>query len=276
MNSFIQRREGTVAILTLRRPPINALDQEALDELSEKVRGVETDPKIRVVVFTGGIDGIFCTGGDLKYWRQIHDGKEVSRAGREVFDLIERLSKPTIAAVNGHVIGDGLSLALVCDLRIASETATFRVPEAAYGFIPGWGFIRKLAATVGRGNASGLLMNSQSIEATRAQMIGLVNEVVSPSRLMEVVMSRAERLAALSPASLRALKCVLLGGDERICFAAVWGGADWGEGIDALISKRTPTFLPDKTGDGCCSFRELQIVKRSDRPEPIEDVKNQG
>jgi enoyl-CoA hydratase len=257
MNAFIRQREGSVNILTLMRPPINALDQEALDELNDAVGDVEADPEIRVLVITSGIDGIFCTGGDLKYWRQIHNGKEVSRAGREIFARIERLPIPTIAAINGQVIGDGLSLTLVCDLRIASEAAMFRVPEAAYGFIPGWGFIKRLVASVGRGNATGLLMTGQSIEAARAHMIGLVNELVPPDRLMEVVMNRASRLAALSPASLRALKCVLVGGDERACFDAVWGGADWAEGIDALITKRMPVFISDGKGNGCCHFAKF-------------------
>ena len=252
MKSTNLRREGPVAILTLNRPPINALDQAALDELNDAVGEVEADPEIRVLVVTGGIDGIFCTGGDLKYWCNIHDGKEVSRTGRDVFARIERLQKPTIAAINGRVIGDGFSLALVCDLRIASETATFRVPEAAYGFIPGWGFIRRLVASVGRGNATALLMTGQSIEAGRAQMMGLINELVPTESLQEVAMSWAKQLAALSSTSLQALKCVLLGGDERVCFEAVWGGKDWGEGIDALMTKRIPVFSTNRTGIACC------------------------
>ena len=259
MNSTILRREGPVAIITLKRPPINALDQEALDELNDAVGEVEADPEIRVLVLTGGIDGIFCTGGDLKYWRNIHDGSEVSRAGSEVFARIEKLTKPTVAAINGHVIGDGLALALVCDLRIASETATFRVPEAAYGFIPGWGFMRRLLASVGRGNAYGLLLTGQPIAAGRAQMMGLVNELVPAEQLYEFVMSCAKRLAALSPASLQALKCVLLGGDERKCFVSVWGGADWQEGIEALISKRPPVFSTDRKGNACCDLAGRRI-----------------
>jgi enoyl-CoA hydratase len=270
MDALTLRREGPVAFLTLSCPPINALDQAALDELNDAVGRVEADPDIRVLVVTGGIDGIFCSGGDLKYWREIHDGKEISRAGRDVFARIERLPIPAIAAINGHVIGDGLSLALVCDLRIASENATFRVPEAAYGFIPGWGFIKRLVALVGRGNAAGLLMTGQSIEAARAQMIGLVNEIVTPDQLMEVVMSRASRLAALSPASLHALKCVLLGGDERACFDAVWGGADWAEGIDALITKRVPVFSSEGNHGGCCNFSELRFGDQwMHRTDPI-------
>jgi len=249
MSSFILRRQGPVALLVLRRPPINALDREALEELGKAAEEVRADREIRVLVITGGIDGIFCSGGDLKYWREVHEGHEVSRVGREVFAQVERLPKPTIAAVNGQVIGDGLALALACDLRIASLAATFRLPEVAYGFIPGWDLIRRLVASTGRTNASELLLTGQPVKAARAQAMGLVNEVVSSDTLIDDVVKRARKMADLSPAALRAVKCALLGGNERLCFEAVWDQKDWREGIDSLFSKRTPVYGPD--GKGC-------------------------
>ena len=249
MSSLILRREGPVALVVLRRPPINALDREALAELGKAAEAVRADREARVVVITGGIDGIFCSGGDLKYWRQVHDGNEVSRIGREVFGRVERLPKPTIAAVNGHVIGDGLALALACDLRIASVTATFRLPEVAYGFIPGWDLIRRLLASVGRRNAAELLLTGQPVEASRARAMGFVNEVVPSDRLMDEVLKQARKLAGLSPAALRAAKCALRGGNERPCFGAIWNQKDWREGIDSVLSKRTPAYGPD--GKGC-------------------------
>jgi enoyl-CoA hydratase/carnithine racemase len=262
----MQRREETTSLLTLTRPPINALDWTALNELAEAIERVEADQETRAVVITSGIEGIFCSGGDLNFWRQVHNGKEVSQAGREVFARIERLSKPTLAAVNGHVIGDGLNLALACDLRIASEAATIRLPEVAYGFIPGWGLIQRLVTSVGRANASELLLTGQPMEATRAWMIGLVNEVVSPDRLMEEVLIRARKMAAFSPAALRAIKCALLGGNERACFEAVWGSADWREGIDALLTKKIPVFGSDeKGGEGCDITRCLQTDRIAGR-----------
>jgi enoyl-CoA hydratase len=254
MGSWIQQREGPVALLSLKRPPINALDQEALDELADAAKEVEADRGIRALVITGGIEGIFCSGGDLKYWRRVLDGKEVSRAGREVFARIERLSKLTIAAINGHVIGDGLALALACDLRIAGEAATFRLPEVGYGFIPGWGLIQRLVAQGGRVNAAWLLLTGQPVGAARACEIGLVNEVVRSDRLLDEVLTRAREIAALSPAALRAAKCALLGGDEKTCFEAIWGEADWQEGVDALLAKRAPAFISDGKGGRCCDF----------------------
>jgi enoyl-CoA hydratase/carnithine racemase len=236
------------------RPPINTLDWTALNELAEAVERVEADQETRVLVVSSGIEGIFCSGGDLNFWRQVRDGKGVSQAGREVFDRIERLPKPTIAAITGHVIGDGLNLALACDLRVASEAATIHLPEVAYGFIPGWGLIHRLVPLVGRANASELLLTGRQMEASRAWMVGLVNEVVSPDRLMDEVMGRARKMAAFSPTALRAVKCALLGGNERACFEAVWGNADWQEGIDTFFAKRTPVFGSDEKGGEECDF----------------------
>ncbi len=252
--SWIQRREGTTLLLALTRPPINALDRMALNELAEAVEKIDADRETRVLVITSGVERIFCSGGDMNFWRQIRDGKVVSRVGREAFDRIERLSKPTIAAINGHVVGDGLNLALACDLRIASEAATIRLPEVAYGFIPGWGLIHRLVASVGRANAHELLLTGRQVEATRARMIGLVNEVVSSDRLMGEVLERAQKMATFSPAALRAVKCALLGGKEKACFEAVWGNADWRKGIDALLAKTKPEFGSDERGGEGCNF----------------------
>lgn len=254
MSSWIPQREGPLTLLTLARPPINALDRDALEELATAVAEVGADPEIKALVITSGIDGIFCSGGDLKYWRHVPDGDEVSRAGREVFARIEQLPKPTIAAINGPVIGDGLALALACDLRIASESATFRIPELAYGFIPGWGLIHRLVALVGRANASELLLTGRPVEAAESRAIGLVNEVIPSDRLINRALERAQEMAALSPTALRAAKCALLGGDEGACFEAVWGEADWREGIDALLAKRSPSFRPRGKGGECCDL----------------------
>lgn len=185
MNAWSRHRDGPVTFVTLNRPPINSLDRTDLQELAEIVDELDYDNESRVVVITGGIEGIFCSGGDLQYWRNILDARQVSRAGSEVFSRIERLSKPTLAAVNGHVVGDGLALPLSCDFRIAAETAVFRLPEVACGFIPGWGLIRRLVAVVGRAHASDLLLSSRRVSSAEARMMGLINEVVSPERLQD-------------------------------------------------------------------------------------------
>lgn len=251
MNAWSRHRDGPVSIVTLNRPPINTLDRTDLHELAEIVDELDHDRETRVVVITGGIEGIFCSGGDLKYWRHVQDAREVSRAGSEVFSRIERLSKPTLAAVNGHVIGDGLALALSCDFRIAAETAVFRLPEVACGFIPGWGLIHRLVAVVGRTHASEVLLTSRPVGPVEARMMGLINEVVPPERIQDRARERARKLAVLSPSALKAAKWALLGGDEVECFETVWGGPDWRTGIDALLDKRVPVFVSDgKRGHG--------------------------
>lgn len=255
MNAWSRKREGQVSILTLNRPPINTLDRTDLHELAEIVERLEDDDELRVVVITGGIKGIFCCGGDLKYWRNIANAREVSGAGREVFAKIERLSKPTVAAINGHVVGDGLALALACDFRIAAETSVVRLPEVACGFIPGWGLIHRLVAAVGRSHASDLLLTSRRVGAAEARMMGLINEVVPDDRLLNCSLAKASELATLSPDALKAAKWALLGRDEVACFETVWGGRDWRTGIDAILQKRVPVFESNEKRSAGNDFR---------------------
>ncbi len=258
MNSWTLDREGTVGVLSLKRPPINALDQSAIEELGQVLEGIRADEDIRVVVITGGIDGIFCSGGDLKYWRQIQSGREVSDIGRRVFAQLEALPKPSIAAINGQVIGDGLALALACDLRYAALTASFRLPEVGYGFIPGWGVIRRLTGCIGKTFASELLLTGQAVDAPRAYDMGLLNGVFPAERLRDEVLDRCRKMASFSPAALRAAKCALRGGKEKDCFEAVWNQTDWREGVDALLLKRKAIYGPDKGGCDCDHIGRIQ------------------
>lgn len=241
MTSWHLERSAPVAVLTLQRPPINALDQEALDELGRVIESVRGSAA-RALVVTGRPGTVFCSGGDLKYWRGIRDGRRVSESGRSVFERLERLEIPTLAAINGSVIGDGLALALACDIRVACDGASFRLPELGYGFIPGWGPIRPLIAAVGRTHAASMLLTGRTVDAYEARAIGLVHEVVLPEHLEEAVSSRAAALAAASPVAFRSAKRALLGADERACFEEVWGSRDWQEGVEALLGKRAPAF----------------------------------
>ena len=242
MASWQLARAGPVAVLTLCRAPVNSLDQEALDELARLIGAVCESATDRALVITGGEGKVFCSGGDLKYWRSVRDGRRVSESGRSAFALIEGLEIPTLAAINGAVVGDGLALALACDIRLASETASFRLPELGYGFIPGWGPIRPLVSLVGRAHATAMLLTGRSYGSAEAHAIGLVHEVVEPGRLAEAGMDRALTLAAASSPAVRSAKRALGGADERRCFEEVWGSHDWEEGVEALLGKRAPVF----------------------------------
>lgn len=241
---------GPVAVLRLNKPPINALDEEGLCELVEAVEQIESDPAMKVVIIASAIKSTFCAGGDLKYWpwRYANQANAVSNLGQHTFAKIEHLTKPTIAAIRGAVIGDGLSLALACDIRLASETATFQLPEVSYGFIPGWGTIGRLVEAVGTAVASELLFLGDPISAARAQDTGLVNRVLPPEELTIAAEKLATRIAAQPPQALRFAKAAVRGthatsSPDRIawearCFASVWGSPEWEQGLRRLFRPR--------------------------------------
>jgi enoyl-CoA hydratase/carnithine racemase len=233
---------GRVVRLTLTRPPINALDEDALGELEDVVVTLAGEGTARALIITGGRSRVFCSGGDLKYWRGIRDGAHVSERGRKALARVELLDIPTIAAINGSAIGDGIGLALACDLRVAAADASFRLPELGYGFIPGWGPIRALVAVVGRAAATELLLTGRPWDAPRALEAGLVHDVIPAEALQDAALERASDLSKMSRSALRAAKRVLRGEDERSHFQEVWGARDWEEGIEALLAKRTPDF----------------------------------
>ncbi len=249
MLQFVQiERLDSVAIVTLRRPPINALDEVALEELRAAADQVENDETVRAVVIASGIERVFCAGGDLKFWPQHYANlpQEVSHAGRRVFTRWEGLSKPTIAAIAGEVIGDGMSLALSCDIRIASQIAQFRLPETAYGFIPGWGTIARLARVVGHAVTAELLFTDATLSARRAQLYGLVNRVTVTEEVMLTALMLARQIAARAPNVLLQAKVALQRRDacmegqeawEADRFADVWGSTDWERGIAAFQGK---------------------------------------
>jgi len=239
----------TVAILTVAVPPINALDENALHDLMKALDEVENNETIRSLVIASGLKGIFCSGGNLKYWPRVYPGAPdtVSDAGRKVFARIEHLIKPSIAAIDGRVIGDGLSLALACDIRIASPASAFRLPELDYGFIPGWGTIGRLVDVIGKPLTAELLLFGQEIAADRAQSIGLINRITSADELIPLAGNLAKQAASKPSMAMFHAKAALRGDLtnkpkdredwEFACFKAVWGSREWQEGIARLFCK---------------------------------------
>jgi enoyl-CoA hydratase len=242
---------GPVAVLRLYMPPVNALDEPSLRELAKAVEQVEEDPAVRAIIVASALEGIFCAGGDLKYWPRVYRNRAdlITEAARCAFVPIEQLTKPSIAAIQGHVIGDGLSLALSCDIRLAAQGVTFHLPEVGYGFIPGWGTIGRLVRAVGTVQATELLLVGEPIGAVHARTIGLVNRVIRPEELFPAAESLAVQLAAKPPMAMRHAKAALFGGSatnspdqedwEALCFAAVWGNQEWEQGIRKLFGTTT-------------------------------------
>lgn len=233
--------DGAVAILTLARPPINTLDGPALAELADNLAVISADVSTKALVVTSGHERIFCAGGDLSYWQAITSGRMVREEGHRVFAQLAAFSIPTIAAINGHVVGDGLALALACDIRWASQAATFRLPELRYGFIPGWGALEQLVELIGRARATDLLLTGRAMNASEAERLGLVHAVVPREHLQDEVRSLSWVLASLPAATVRAAKQVLYGSDAAAAFNDVWGSADWAEGVKVFNEERAMT-----------------------------------
>ena len=239
-----------VAHLIVNKPPVNALDMPALDDLMMAVDRIEENGDAKVILITSGIEGIFCVGGDMKYWpTHFPDrGDLVSNAGRKVFARIQMLNIPSIAAIQGDVIGDGLALALACDLRVATDDSIFHLPELDYGFIPGWGTVGRLTEVVGKSSTAELLFFGQEMNTKRAQEIGLVNRIGPRHEFLPWVQNLAAKVAAKPPFTLKQAKEAIRGkaatfsdefNDWEIhCFESLWGGNEWKEGIKRIFDPK--------------------------------------
>lgn len=206
----IDRRKQT-AVLTLNKPPVNALYIDLFDAVSQALAFLEEDDRVRVVVLTGG-EKIFSAGMDLKAVAKA-DPEELLRlmeVGYSFFQGMEKYPKPIIAAVRGHALGGGLGLAIACDFRIAGESVVFGLPEAKIGFPLLWGVTSLYMRTVGRGPALDLLLTGRNMSAEEGLRINLVKCVVPDERVMEEALALAEQIIdSVPPFAPRSIKAIL-------------------------------------------------------------------
>jgi enoyl-CoA hydratase len=233
---------------------LNALNAATLAELGAVMRELGADADVRAIVLTGAGEKAFVAGADIKELATLApDGaKAHARAGQEVFDTIERLGKPVIAAVNGFALGGGVELAMSCDIRLASENARFGQPEILIGLIPGWGGTQRLARLVGMGRAKEYIMAGGQIDAKRAYEIGLVNQVYPLDQLMAETKKLAAKMANLPGFALKMAKhAINFGYDlsldnamrlETECCSQCFSTDDQKEGMKAFLEKRKPAF----------------------------------
>lgn len=254
----LESREGEVATLTLNRPDrLNALNVELGTALAAALRRVADDPVVRAVVLTGA-GRAFCSGGDIGVLRDArrrnagHELESLLRAGLEIVLAVADMPKPVVAAVNGPAAGAGMNLALACDIRIASDQASFGQNFAKVGLFPDFGGTYLLPRLVGPARAAELLYTGEMIGAAEAERIGVVNRVVPHDRLAEHVRDLAARLAAAPPLAVRAVRQTLFGNDraelaraleaeieqQAKCFLS----EDCLEGLNAFLEKRPPRF----------------------------------
>jgi enoyl-CoA hydratase len=242
-------------LITINRPrQLNALNRGIIEALGDVLERADADPAIRVAVVTGAGDKAFVAGADIKEFAG-HDQRraaEMSAHGHRVlFDRMERLSKPVIAAINGYALGGGLELAMSAHMRIASESARLGLPEVSLGVIPCFGGTQRLARLVGRGKALELITTGGTLDAQEALQWGLVNRVVPKAELLTAARAMAAEIMQNAPTAIAAaIRAVNAGFQDGLNgfeveieeFGKCFTTQDFREGTRAFMEKRKPRF----------------------------------
>ena len=252
--TLLLERRDRVAIITINRPEKrNALNIKTRAEGAALIEELRADDSVGVVVITGAGDKAFIAGADIAEFagRTAMMQRDVM-TNRSLFNAIDSFPKPVIAMINGYCLGGGCELALACDIRIASENASFGQPEINLGIIPGGGGTQRLTRLVGEGKAMEMILSGEIIDAKTALTIGLVNHVVPLDQLEAKTMEIASRIAEKSPIALSLAKeAVKIASrsnlDEGLrrevdLFALCFSTEDKDEGVAAFLEKRKPVF----------------------------------
>jgi enoyl-CoA hydratase len=251
MNCLLETR-GKVAIITINRPPMNALSRDTLAEMESMLLGIREDPSIRSVILTGAGEKMFSAGADITEFGDFANREQSIRRVHDLFNMIELFPKPIIACVNGKALGGGNELQMACHLTIASENAEFGLPEVKLGIIPGYGGTQRLPRLIGKRRALELLLSGERISASKALEYGLINGVVPRDSLLSEAMTWAERLADGPPLAIHGILDSVQKGDsvslqeglsiELKNMLSVSGSEDAIEGVTAFFSKRKAEF----------------------------------
>lgn len=254
-SNLLIEQKGQIQIITINRPSqLNALNKITIEELNQALSAADKDKNTGVIILTGSGEKAFVAGADIKEFADfsVEKGKELSATGHQIlFDFIENLSTPVIAAINGFALGGGLELAMASHIRIASDNAKMGLPEVSLGVIPGYGGTQRLAQLVGRGKAFEMVTTAGMISAEEALKWGLVNHVVPQPELISLAEKIASKILANSPnaisAAMRAINANYKDGVngykvEIEEFGKCFGTPEFKEGTGAFLEKRKPNF----------------------------------
>lgn len=242
-----------VAVVTLNRPEVmNAINMQLRGELMAMLPELDARREVRVVVFTGAGDKAFCTGADLKE-RQTKSAEELYEFRRHVYpkwvNVIASMVKPTVAAINGYCLAGGVEIALQCDIAIASEKATFGLPEVTLGFLPGAGACQRLPRLIGITRAKELILTGKRIDAREAERLGMVNRIVPHHRVMEEALAVARAIAANPPMSVVQAKIALNASQETLLAGGLrFENEAWLSTISSALWKRKLTEFVGRSG----------------------------
>lgn len=249
------KKDGAVGVLTIQRPEaLNALNAQVVREIGDFVSSLKDDKTVRCLVITGAGEKAFVAGADIKeiVSRDPKLGQQMAEEGQRVFQMIEDLPIPVIAAINGFALGGGLELAMSCDFMVASRSAQLGLPEVALGLIPGYGGTQRLSRFVGKSLARMIVLTGEKFSAEQCERWGLVALVTEPDELMATCMTFARKITARSPLALTLAKQAVRRGydvtqDESMrieaeLFHAAFNSKDKIEGTTAFIEKRRANF----------------------------------
>ena len=253
-NVLTENRDG-VLWLTVNRPDkLNALNRRTLTEIADVIDSASNDEAVWAVVVTGSGEKAFVAGADIGELNALGpiEAKEFALRGQAIFNTIERLNKPVVAAVNGFALGGGCELAMACHLRVASNNAVFGQPEVKLGLIPGYAGTQRLPRLVGRGRALDIILTGRNVSAEEAERIGLVNLICEPSELTDTVDALLRKILANGPLAVsHCIEAVNHGLDlpfddgcllEATLFGVGAASEEMKEGTSAFLEKRKASF----------------------------------
>lgn len=254
MSTLAFEKNNHVAVLTIQKPPANALSSTLIADINEKLDEIEKDADIKAIVLRG--EGkFFSAGADIKEFTALQNASDyqaLSENGQKVFDRIERFQIPVIAAIHGAALGGGLELAMACHVRLVTENAKLGLPELTLGIIPGFAGTQRLPQYVGKAKAYEMLLSGTPITGSEAHTYGLANRVVAEDAIFDEANKLAEKFASKSKPTIKHIMRLISYTnsdkfndgvlEEAKAFGEVFGSEDAKEGIQAFLEKRKPIF----------------------------------